>query len=178
MKKWLSLALAIVLCLVLAAGCGSSEASDPAEVKGEVFDAGEVSALVPEGWMAIPGSDLFDEYEGDTNPFSFSIYKGAKSEWDMFSCPGLTISFYPADEEFYSAKDWYDEVQDLDPITMDNYTWTGYTGKSLDTPITVLEAKDGDNDFQVSLTTEMDNKTISLEDADVQAIIASIQPSK
>ena len=75
-------------------------------------------------------------------------------------------------------KELYEDAADLEPVTIGDYTWNGFTGTSLDTPIAVLwTGEQGSGQILVTLCLENGDK-ISLEDADVQAIIASIQISK
>ena len=64
MKKNIVSILVAVLFTAILVGCsGGSSATDPADIKGETFDGGNVSALVPDGWMGFHGTDYFDEYE-------------------------------------------------------------------------------------------------------------------
>ena len=112
----LMLALSLVFCV---AACGEgSEGGDASGVNGEVYDAGNISALVPDGWLAIPATDLFDEYDGDYNPNALQICKGADDELDMFTNPYVRIDYYADASSFYSAKDWYDDVVDIEPFTL------------------------------------------------------------
>ena len=182
MKKYFALLLVLTLALSLFSACGKKEEApkteDPAEISGEVFDGGNVSALVPKGWMAFHGSDIFEEYEEGYDPNCIQIAKDAESEWDLFSKPYIQIDYYGPDEELWEpSKDFYDDAADLEPVTLGAYTWSGFTGKSMDMPIAVLWAVDGDDEFQLTMWLETDEAKISLEDADVQAIIASIQPN-
>lgn len=173
MKKLLSMMLALVMVFAVIA-CTPKAPETPEEVTGETYDTGEFTALVPEGWMAFPSSDMWDEYEGDYDPTGLQICKDAKSEWDLFSKPCITINYYEDATEFVSAKSWYDDAQDITPFDLGNYSWTGYTATSLDLPYTILEGTDGVSVMQVSILTENSGNSIALEDADVQAIIMSI----
>ena len=66
MKKALLLLLALALCASVLAGCGGGKTpATPEEVKGETYDAGEFTVLVPDGWKEFPVSDTLDEYDGD-----------------------------------------------------------------------------------------------------------------
>lgn len=172
-KKILLLLLAFAMTLTLAA-CGGTP-DDPSKVKGETFDAGNVSALTPKGWKAFPVSDFFDEYEGDNDPNAMQICKDADSEWDLFSKPYIQINYYGPETSFYSSKDLYDDVEDIESFTLGNYTWNGYNCTSLDYPYTILETTDGDISIQVNILKKSSgNLEIALEDAEVQAIISSI----
>ena len=109
-QKSFLLILALAMLLALTA-CGGGTPEDPSEVKGETFDAGNISALAPKGWKAFPVSDLFDEYEGDNNPNSMQICKDADDEWDLLSKPYIMITYYDPETSFLSAKDWYDDAE-------------------------------------------------------------------
>ena len=56
MKKMNMFLFTVVLLTAILAGCsggssGGSSATDPANITGETFDGGNVSALVPDGWI-------------------------------------------------------------------------------------------------------------------------------
>ena len=176
MKKMIALLLTAVSLTAILAGCSKGSApTKPEDVKGETFDGGNISALVPDGWMGFHGVDFFDEYEEGYDPNVIQIYKGAKSEWDQFSTPYVMISYYgPDNPMFEPSKDFYEEGADLEPVTLGDYTWKGFTAKSLDTPIAILwTGEEGEGQIQLMICLENGDK-ISLDDADVQAIIASI----
>ena len=183
MKKGFVILSVLMLATVIFAGCTAAPASNggagTAQTSGETFDAGNVNALVPEGWMAFTASDLLDEYEGDTNTNSFSIYKGAQYEFDQLTKPGLQITYYDKDTTMMEPwKDLYEDTEDISPFTLGAYTWEGFTGKSSDYPIAVLWTEDGDEQFQVNIWLENGGQKLTLEDADVQAILTSISPTK
>ncbi len=189
MKKILALLLVMVMVASFAACSGKDgDAPAPAEagekedttVKGEVYNAGNISALVPEGWKLIEGSDMFQEYTDiGHNPNNFSMYKGATDDFSVFSCCGINIYYY--ENSMWLSKDIYDEVQDLPEQKIGNYTWQGFTAKSVGYPIAVLYTglgPDGEatgDQIQVNLTLENGDKKISLDDPDVRAILESIK---
>ena len=98
MKRMIAFMMAMVLCMSMLAACGGSEgeAAD-GEIKGDVFDAGNVSALVPKGWKAFPVTDAWAEEEGAMDPNQVSICKDGDSEWDLFSKPYISVIYYGAD---------------------------------------------------------------------------------
>jgi len=191
MKKALILILALALCLSVFAGCsGAPDApatNEPAssgddssgEITGEYFDAGEVKALVPKDWKAFPMADVFAEEEGATEPDVIQIGKGAKEELDLYSVPYLYIVYSNPDVTLVAPDStWYDDPVDLEPMTIGNFTWTAFSCTSFGVPMTILFAEGSNNQqYQVTVYTDQSEGQISLEDADVQAIIASIQPS-
>ena len=179
MKKNIVFILVTVLLTAMLAGCsGTPAATDPADITGETFDGGNISALVPEGWMGFHGTDYFEEYEEGYDPNVIQIAKGAESEWDLLSKPYIMIGYFGPDNPLIEpVKELYEETADIDPVTIGDYTWKGFTGKSIDTPIAVLwTGEEGSDQIQLTICLENGDK-ISLEDADVQAIIASISIS-
>ena len=83
--------------------------------------------------MGFHGTDYFDEYEEGYNPNVIQICKGAESEWDQLSTPYVMISYFGLDNlTFEPSKDFYEEGADLEPVTLGDYTWKGFTAKSLD----------------------------------------------
>ena len=190
-----ALILAALMCMVLLAGCGkeeeaaasetnktektdmeASEKTD-AEVPGEIFDAGNVQALVPEGWKAFPQSDAFSDEEGATDPDVITICKGAETDLDLMSKPFVRFDYYGPDTEMGGGmKDWYSNVEDLEPIQCGPYTWEGFTTTDYGL-MAVLTAEDGKHQYQASVYLKTDDGSISLEDDDVLAILASVKPS-
>ena len=172
MKKVTSVFMAFVLLLALTA-CNSGGASGgaKAEIKGENKEVGDFSVLVPEGWM---GYDM--ELSGEPITYKTQIYKGAKEEIDMWSTPSVQITYWKDSEEdiLTSAKSAYDDTKDMDPVTIGDYTWKGFTGTNSDKPVTYLYSVEA-GPFGVAVYTDVNGKTISLEDADFQAIMASLK---
>ena len=95
MKKLIALLLTAVSLTVILAGCSKGSApTKPEDVKGETFEGGNISALVPEGWMAFHGTDYFDEYEEGYDPNVIQVCKGAKTEWDLLSKPYVMMTYF------------------------------------------------------------------------------------
>lgn len=176
LKKVVALLLAFVLCTAMLTACGGKKEDapkTPEEVKGTTFDAGEFSVLVPDGWLAFPVSDMFDDYEGEYDPTAVQICKGAESEFDLFTHPYLQINYYP-DNTMTVSKDWYDNVEDIEPMELGSYTWNGFTCTSLDYKTAVLYTE-GDVQIQITCTLENGDYKFSIDDVDVQALLASIE---
>ena len=195
MKKTLVIGLVLLLSISMLAGCGSGGGSGdtgsgtqnsakteqaPAGAKGETHSAGNISALVPDGWK------MFPFYSGgEESPITFSIHKGALSAMDQRYTPGVQIQLFPDGSGFGSntQKDIYEDVMDLAPLTLGDYTWDGFSGLSMDSnreytlPFAILWTDAGNDKIQVTVWLEMEEIAITLLDADVQAIITSIKPN-
>lgn len=185
MKKLMAIAIAIMVCAALPVGCGSKAPSDggdsrtPDDIRGTVYDAGSVSVLIPEGWKALAVKNGFSDEE-DVYPDRLNICKGGKEEVDLLDYPSIKLTYFAPDTDMLTlSPSLYDNVQELEPITIGERTWTGFSGTSLRKKLILLwTGESGADQFQVALWIEAEMGTISLEDADVQAIIASIRPSE
>jgi len=174
-QKLLALALALLmLCLLTACGGGGGE------VKGEMVDAGNVKGLLPDGWKFYPALDIWADDPEATDPNALRFYKGAEDEWDVLSCPAVNVDFYSSDITMLTPDpSWYQESEDIEAFELGGKSWEGFSCKSMGTPMIILWSKDADgNQYQVSIVTEMQKGSIKLEDAEVQAIIQSLEASK
>ena len=192
MKRSIALLLAAIICMAMLAACGGSGNSSSAdnsgsgsdngaaEVKTSAFDAGNVSCDVPDGWTAFAVDDLFSDEEGAKDPDAINVAKGADTELDLFTKPYLHITYYGPDSIMMEpSKDFYEDVVDMDDMTIGSYTWHAFSCTSIGYKYVMLWTGEDDGDqFQVSLLYESTDGAVKLEDADVQAIIASIKPSK
>ena len=186
MKKLTAVFLALVMVLSLAACTavqnllpGKSDGGDTtAQVSGETFDAGRISVLVPSGWNAIPQHDVFSDDPNTMLTDVINVCKGGSAPEDLFSKPYIRFDFGGKDKTLYMAdKDFYEDVVDLEPLTTGDHTWNGYSCNNYGTPLTVLFCEEGEIQYQASVFTETSGGKISLEDADVLAILASIAPT-
>ena len=174
MKKFLAMMLVVMMVAAMFVACGEKEPETNggenggvAEVKGEVFDAGEVKVLVPEGWKA---------YQMDEN--TIQMGKGTGEILNPFSDSYLQIDYYDADTYMMEPdSSFYDDVEDIAAFELGGYTWNGFKAKSFGYAIITLWAEDGDDQFQVMVWPETGSKKISLDDSDFKAILESIAPS-
>ena len=186
MKRIIAFLLVFVLCF---SGCGSDEPSaEPeqnkpenpsnAEVKGEVFSAENVMAVVPEGWMAFTIADVFSEVEGAKDPDVIQICKGAESDFDLFTNPYVQINYYGPDVEFFApGQDWYTDTEDIKPFKAGNHEWEGFTGYSDEYLFAILWCIEGDIEYQATMWLNGENISINYNDEDVLAILASVSPA-
>lgn len=195
MKKFLAILLVLTMALCLFA-CGGKDTETPdnndkenvggeenndggnAEVKGETYSTGNFSALVPEGWKAFPVSDIWSDDADAKDPDALQIVKGGETDWDLFTKPYIKFDYYgPSESLMTPSSEWYDNATDLEPITAGKYTWNGFSATSMDVPMIILWAEDGDYQYQATIWTDQGDGTISVTDADVLAILASVAPA-
>lgn len=60
----------------------------------EWFENGILRVLVPSGWKLFYGIDS----EGNASPRNLHIFKGAQTEFDVFSKAGVTVFYHGKDE--------------------------------------------------------------------------------
>ncbi|MCL2727941.1 MAG: hypothetical protein FWD56_06115 [Bacteroidales bacterium] len=170
MKKTLFLLVAVGVFMLI--GCGGS-GSGGGKVSGEVYTTQEMSVLAPKGWKAFsalkPGTT--DEYRDD----QVNVHKGAKVPLDQFNTSGIVINYWEdAKNVMAPPKSWYENVEEIAPFTLGNYQWEGFTGERSDITYGILWTINAEERFQVVAFLKYRGMEISLEDADVKAIIASI----
>ena len=139
-------------------------------MKSDLFDGGYFRIVVPDGWMAFFGIDS----ECRMTQKKVHVFKEAKLETDIFTHAGITICFFGEQDIYVSTRFFYDNVENLEPFFLGAYTWHGYTCTSFGYPYTILEAKQDGCVFQVMILRKNGEYEISLADADVQAILASL----
>jgi len=146
-------------------------------VPGSIYSTGTVQALVPEGWAAFPQKDILSDVPGAIDEDVINICKGGQSEDDLLSKPFVRIDYYgPGEEMSGGLKEWYSQTEDLAPLQCGPYTWEGFTTTDYGL-MAVLCAEDGEHQYQASIYMEVEGQSISLEDEDVQAILASVSPA-
>ena len=174
----LLLVLAMVLCMV---ACGEKAPEAPAtpdQVKGETHDTGAFTALIPEGWLAVPVSDMWSDDPDAIDPSALQIIKGGESEWDLLTKPYIQINHYDADTEMMEPwKDMYESAVDIAEFTTGNLTWKGFSAKDMfDNDIIVVwtEGDAAGNQYTLSVVPKTDKGEFTLQDADVLAMLGSL----
>lgn len=184
MKKVVALVLVFVLCVSMFAACGKGgskkddQESRQEGPKGTQYDTGAFTVFVPEGWKEFVVYDVFAEEDNTADPNALQIIKDGKNSLDVFSKPYIDIRYYGPDTQGVAPyKELYDEVEDIEPLELDNFTFTGFECVSFDVSMTILWADDGINQFQLAIYTDQEDGDIMITDEDVMMIIESIVPS-
>lgn len=189
MKKLFVMLLALALLVCLAA-CGAKEkegekapestaAKTPDEITGEIYNAGNVSVLVPTGWKAFPVADMWSDEENATDPDQVSVVKGGSTEFDLLTKPYIQVVHYEPGSMMTPSKELYDGAEDLAPITSGALTWEGFSAKGLlgDDMIIMWTTNADGHQFQLNIFNKTDAGEFAMTDADVLAILGSIKNS-
>lgn len=136
----------------------------------EVFDSGKFHVTVPNGWLAFLGTDS----NGNRSPKKVHIYKEIRFETEMCTHAGITVCFFDKEDYYLSPKHFYDNIIDIDPFKLGDFTWNGYTCTSLGYPYIMLDTKNEKGHFQLMILMKNREHEISLDDTDVRCIIESL----
>jgi len=181
MKRLLAFFLVSVMTMGLFA-CGENadgngdEPTTEAKITGEVYNAGNVSALVPNGWKAFPAADIWSDDLNATDPDQINIVKGGETEFDMLTKPYLQIVHYEPGSMLTPTKDFYEAAEDLTPFTTGELTWEGFRATSMlgSSVILLWTTNAAGHQFQINVFDKTDAVTIDLTDADLLAILESV----
>lgn len=142
---------------------------------GEAYDTGNFKVLVPDGWKAFPQHDVFSDDPNAMNPNIIQIGKGAASDMDLYSKPAITVNYAGRGTTMMApSRDFYDDVEDMADITTGDHVWSAFRCVSMGQKLYMLFEDQGKIQFQAAVTYETDGGSVSLDDADVRAILASI----
>lgn len=156
------------------------EQTEP-EIIGVIHDTGEFRLLVPEPWRVFPITDPFAEGRPVKTDCVF-LRKGGESDWKVTEKPYIRIEYYGPDrqmEEPIPDADLCRNVEELPPMQLGDLVWNGYTaddyqGRARIGRFAILWTENGDHKYQVFVWFESGGEFISLEDRDLQAILASV----
>lgn len=173
------------LCVALLVGCHQGDSlSQEKPVTGEMYDTGQFQILVPEPWKAIPIQDPFAAGRPVMTDCVF-LRKGGESDWKVTEKPYIRIDCYGAGEWENQPPDesLYRNVEQLPPMELGGLLWEGYTadnyqGKAKIGSQAVLWTEDGIYTYQALVWFKSGGDSISLDDGDVQAILAGVSASK
>lgn len=199
--KYLAMILVALMCLGTFAACGSDkdnasslddgdnskediasvdkseddnskEAAAPVDT---IYDVGEITVAVPEGWKAFNNTDIHADDPNTLSKNSVNVCKGGVIETDIFTKPYVKLD-YKGEDVYLAApmKDFYDNVVDIAPFELGGRTWEGFSCESLGYPLVILYIDEGDDQYQVTINCGQGDDAISLEDDEVRRIIASL----
>jgi len=174
----------MLLFCSLFTGCEENRDSIPidlTEITGEIYSTGEFQALVPKGWRSFPVTDPFEE-DRPVKSDCFFLNKGGESQWHVFEKPYIRLEhFYPDEQMDVSEPDpeLWQNVEEYPSMQFGELIWNGYAadnyhGRAHMGRFAVLWTENDGQKYQALICFRSGGHTISLEDADVQAILASV----
>lgn len=193
MMRSIPLLLFITVCVTLLIGCEDNSTSDNAEatnqeITGEIYDTGKFRVLIPDGWTAFPIADVFADAPGTVNTSCVNIIKDGESDRDVHSKPYIRLTLYDSPEMLPSSgKEFLTGVEDVGPMQLGDHIWSGYAGEDhfggynekVLGKLASLLSQEGEVCFDATIRLSYSSRKqkITLEDRDVQAILASAELS-
>ena len=194
MKKIIAILLVLTMMFTLVA-CGDKEEKKDTEgpktsenggeennggnkeIAGETYNVGNFTVLVPEGWLEIAVDDMWSD-AGATDPNKVQIIKDGASEFDILTKAYIQIDYYGSETDMMApSSEWYEGAVDLEPIVTGDITWNGFSAVSGGNNMVALwTGEAGGPQYQATLWCNGEY-SISVTDADVLAILASVKPA-
>ena len=148
--------------------------ADTSSVKGEIFDAGNITVLVPDGWLGVRVIDVWSDDNAD-DPDKAKVAKGAKDEYDVSKCNYVEIE-YEAEGEMLFSSSTYDNGHEIESVNLCGREWYGMEGELTTGEFYTMDLATVVGDGFIHVRVWLDNRgeVITMNDPDVQAIIESI----
>lgn len=180
MKKRL-IAAAVLLIMLLAAGCGreKEELVDEYVYRyssvGEIVDKGEIKAVCPKGWTNV---DAYDYTVSVDEPADYIVefVKGGASVAD--NKPFIrVVRHLTGDAWSVPKKDQFSDVSDVTPITAGTRTWKGFSGSVNGQRFVWLSTTSSDGyALEAQLWTHPEGEvSADINDTDVFKILESVE---
>lgn len=97
------------------------------EITGEIYDTGELRALVPDGWAAFPIPDVFADEPDAVKTSCFHIIKGGVSDRDIHAKPYIRLECLEPGVQIADPDPALEKnVEDVGPLNLGGYSWNGY----------------------------------------------------
>ena len=146
------------------------------------YDVGDFTVFVPEGWTAIPVPDRDDPSKILTNDIQLAkdaLYNEASKTWNTDGGASFYVTLLPQEDfdRAPSGREYYEKdfaVEDMEDRTIGSLTWHGFLVRPIGAPVYMMWAArtDGVGGYYTSVSTAYG---MSLEDADLQAILGSLK---
>ena len=175
MRKLGIIVLTLVLAFTFAACGGGGGGGGGSQPAGRDYSTGTFSVKIPNNWLEGPFYVFGSE---EVDPDVLGIHKGITEITGMPSTPYIQINFFAEGKGFGNNLDrsMYENVVELSPMEFGNYTWEGFSAESFGREFTILWTEAGEHNLQATLWLKMGDQEASIDDADVRAIISSIEP--
>ena len=161
---------------------------EPEAAESMFYDTGKLRALVPEGWAAFPVPDVFADEPGKMKTSCFYIIKGGTSDSDVHSKPYVMLEYYGSDIPVTEPDEvLFANVEEVSSMQIGERIWNGYVGEDLSGGygnavigrMASLWTVENGVYLTATIRLEFDGQKdkISLEDKELQAILASVELS-
>lgn len=157
-----------------------AESTVPQSTSNTTYNVGEFTVFVPEGWEAIPVPDHLDETKTATNDIMLAkgaVFNENTMTWNTEEAASFYVTYLGSedfakipDEKADYAKDF--SIDEMEDTKIGDHTWHGFSVNPIGAPVYTLWTESGEGGYHISLSTAYG---LSLEDKDVQAIIASLK---
>ena len=160
----------LAFSLIIIVGCGGIGTT----VFGQkTYKTEMLSVSVPKGWKAFPYYNMGSK---KAMPGQVGIFKGATKRIDLMSTPSIIINLHDDKDMSLPPKSSFTDIEDIQTFELGNYEWLGFKGtNSANFRMATLKGTGENHCFLLTILFKMGGKTISMDDADVQAIIKSIK---
>ena len=129
----------------------------------DFFETNTFRVAVPDGWKAFKVNDRI-----------IQLCKGGVLSGDILRLPYIQMNFSGDAYMLPPSKDGYYNVTDIPPRVLGSHVWHGFECDSMGFHVAMLWTGEGKRQFQVSANLETPSCKISITDADVLEILASV----
>ncbi len=152
-------------------------------VQPKIYDTGRFSALIPAGWTAFPVEDVFSDTPGAVKTNRFHIIRGGTKPSDVKTNIYIILEYYgPGEPMEEPDPSGLQDIWQITPFQTGEHLWYGFAGTDMQGRArlgtsAVLWTREGESRYIVAFPLEFGNQTLSLEDPELLAILASLSPS-
>lgn len=151
----------------------SIKEQDLSTVTGDAFETDNMVVFVPIGWEAFPVVDMHSD-AGANDPNKVRLIKGGSNADDYWSKNSILIEYHP-NGVWSLYTDNYENKVDIKGLKIGEYSFDGAMGTIPgDWDVAMLYADYLDGYIEAQTFLRCGSSSISLDDADVQAILSSV----
>lgn len=176
--------ICILAALTLLLGLSACCPKDEPVMSGKIYETGEFSVWVPDDWTALPVTDPFSDPPGAVKTDCLHIVKGGTTEQDLHSKLYIRLEYYvPGEAVPEYQTETCRNMEEIEPLQLGAYTWYGFTVQELQGRVVLgtaasLRTDTAQGSFLAACWLEREGENITLNDPQLQAILASVTPAK
>lgn len=139
---------------------------------GTDYSCEKFTMTCPAGWANVDQIDIFAEEDGVLYNNQLGFYKGYEDEFDTLSCANVIVTWDKPGLYLLDMRSYYDRVEDVS-LLINGRQWNGYIGYTGSYENFWLACETETSVWQASGYLNGSKSTLSLDDADFLAILAS-----